>query len=329
MSKELLVILGPTATGKTDLGLNLAKKFNGELVAADSRQVYIGLDIGTGKLPSRSWKMEDRRWKKEKGFWEIDGVKVWMYDVVNLETQYSVADYIKDAETIIEDIIERGKLPIVVGGTGLYIEALLEGLDNLKIPVDLALRGELEKLCLEELRKKLKSLSPIKWKSLNESERKNSRRLLRAIEIVSMNPYVNKCQKSKVKSQNWGVLKIGLTASREALYKNSDIRVIDWFKKGIIEEVKNFNKSSIPLERFKDLGLEYKLIASYLNNEIPIKDLIEKIQFDIHGYIRRQLTWFKKDTDINWFDITEKKSLGELEKFVRIWYDSGAYAKKN
>ena len=128
MNSRLLVIIGPTATGKTDLALKLADKFDGELIAADSRQVYRGLDIGTGKLPGGEWKMDDGRWKKGKGFWEVDGVKIWMYDVAGLKTRYTVADFVKEAENVIEDILRRGKLPIIVGGTGFYVKALVEGL---------------------------------------------------------------------------------------------------------------------------------------------------------------------------------------------------------
>src|SRR3989338_8125799 len=128
--KKLLVILGPTATGKTDLAINLAKKFNGELIACDSRQVYKGLDIGTGKYPAQYKKL-----KKGEGFWEIDGIKIWMYDKVFLNIQYTVFDYVKDAEIVIKDILDRGKLPIVVGGTGLYLRALSEELHNLSVPI--------------------------------------------------------------------------------------------------------------------------------------------------------------------------------------------------
>ena len=147
---KLLVILGPTATGKTDVALNLAKKFNGELISADSRQVYVGLDIGTGKTPSG---ISDDQIKisKRKMYWEIDGIRIWMYDVIDPKDQYNVSKFVKDAEKIIEDMYKRGKLPIVVGGTGLYIKALADGLDNLSVPVDKKLRKELENLTKKNL----------------------------------------------------------------------------------------------------------------------------------------------------------------------------------
>lgn len=175
--KKLLVILGPTATGKTDLALNLAKKFNGELMSCDSRQVYKGLDIGTGKLPGKEVSSRGR-WasgpKRGEGFWEMGGIKVWMYDVAGPKTHYTVYDYNKRARKVIEDIIKRDKLPIIVGGTGLYLRALLEGLPNLKIPTDNKLRGKLEKLSLDELQKRLKSLSPAAFQKLTDSDKKKS-----------------------------------------------------------------------------------------------------------------------------------------------------------
>ena len=184
--KKLLVILGPTATGKTDLALYLAKKFNGELVSCDSRQIYGGLDIGTGKMPSNST-YEVKRIRpcrsNDIGYWEIDGIKIWMYDVVSPKKQYSVADYVKDADRVIGEIRAKGKLPIIVGGTGLYLKAIFEGLPNLAIPVDKKLRNRLAKLSKAELQEKLKKVSPEKWESLNQSDRENSRRLIRAIEL--------------------------------------------------------------------------------------------------------------------------------------------------
>lgn len=317
---RLLVILGPTATGKTDLSLQLAKKFNGELVAADSRQVYKGLDIGTGKLPGGRWNMENSRWKKGRGFWEIDGVKVWMVDVVSLDYQYTVADYVRDAQKIIKDILDRGNLPIVVGGTGFYIKALTEGLSNLLVPINLTLRGELEKSNVEELQKKLKLLSSVKYESLNESDRKNPRRLLRSIELVSMNPYINKYQVPKTKYQ-WKTLKIGLTAPRQVLYEKSDLRVLDWTENGILEEVKD-------IKILKRLGLEYGVIADFLEEKIKRKNLVKAMQNKLHGYIRRQITWFKRQENIHWFNITEIGFEGNVEKLIASWYDTPD-AKKN
>ncbi len=319
--QKVLVILGPTATGKTDLALQLALKVKGELVAADSRQVYRGLDVGTGKLPTDST-YEVRRMVPRRFNWKIGGINIWMYDVVSLDKQYTVASYVKDANKVIIDILKRHKLPIVIGGTGLYLKALLSGLDNLSIPVDENLREELGKLSLEQLQDKLQSLSPDRWGQLSASDRANSRRLLRSIELVSMYPY-KRSQKTVGLEKQFDILKIGLTAPRKALYKKSDLRVLSWFDEDILKEVKGLVKNGVPLKRFGEFGLGYASLADYLDKKISEDNLVTVIQNRMHSYIRRQLTWFKKDHGIYWFDITTENFTAQVEKLVSSWYDYG------
>lgn len=317
--KKLLVILGPTATGKTDLALQLARKFDGEIVAADSRQVYIGLDIGTGKYPgSEKWEV-----RRRKGKWEVGGINIWMYDVVDPKSQYSVADYVKDASRVISEIHKKGKLPIIVGGTGLYLRALLDGLPNLAIPIDKKLRKKLENLTKDELQKKLKSLSPSRWESLNNSDRQNPRRLVRAIEM-ELSPQRNPYGHLRGGKLNYEHFKIGLTASREILDENVDTRVVSRIKQGLIEEAKKLHKESLTLKRMRQLGLEYGVLADYLDGKIKSSDeLVVIMQGKIHGFVRRQLTWFKKEKDIHWFDITDRSYIIKVEKLIAKWYDSG------
>ena len=321
---KLLVILGSTATGKTDLGLMLAGKFNGELVSADSRQIYKGLDIGTGKYLSQKSKV-----KKQKYCWEVDGIRIWMYDMADPRRQYTVADYVKDADRIISDIAKRGKLPILVGGTGLYLKALLGGLPNLEIPIDKKLRKKLEKLSLNKLQEKLQELSRGRWQSLNESDKQNPRRLIRHIELTTMYGYMNTRKQHIGLARKFNVLKIGLSASREILYKRADERVLARIKQGMIDEAK-----ILSLKRMRDLGLEYGVIADYLEGlpvgrqgKIKKENLTSVLQGKIHGYIRRQLTWFKKDLpagrqerNVEWFDITTKEFPGNVEKLANAWY---------
>lgn len=314
--KKALVILGATATGKTDLGLHLAKKFNGELIACDSRQVYQGLDIGTGKLPSKKTTV-----KKHLGFWETGGVTIWMYDVVNLHRQYSVSSYTEDVSAAVQKIVEAGKLPIMVGGTGLYLKALLEGLPNLKVPIDTKVRRKLEQKSKSDLQILLQKLSPVRWEQMNLSDRENPRRLVRSIEL-SMYPYTRTKQPQEGILKGFEVLKIGLTAPRNYLYQAVDLRVIQWIKDGIVDEVKGLINSEVPLERFKALGLEYALVADFLKGEIKSEDLVKIIQYKIHGFVRRQQTWFKKEEGVNWFDISKLKGWGEIEKLVSKWYDT-------
>lgn len=317
MKGKLLIILGPTATGKTDLALNLAKKFSGELVSCDSRQVYRGLDIGTGKYPSEKGKVI-----KGKGWWKIDKIKVWGYDVADPKIQHSVYDYVKNIKKLINDINTTGKLPIIVGGTGLYLKAILEGLPNLAIPIDKKLRGELEKLSLEKLQEKLKLLSLSRWKNLNESDRQNKRRLLRSIELIYMNPYVDKSQISNLKTQNFKILKIGLTAPRGVLYRKIDMRLNLRFQQGLLDEVKSLHNSGLSTKRMKELGLEYGILSDWLEGKISKEVGVKLLKTKIHQYAKRQLTWFKKEKNVIWFDITNKNFLAKVEKRVYDWYNS-------
>ncbi|MBI4035476.1 tRNA (adenosine(37)-N6)-dimethylallyltransferase MiaA [Candidatus Daviesbacteria bacterium] len=313
---RLLIVLGPTSTGKTDLAISLAKKFDGELVACDSRQVYKSLDIGTGKLPGQIVKV-----KKSKGYWELDGVKIWMYDVADPNKQYTVADYVKDASRVIEEISNRKKLPIIVGGTGFYLNVLLEGIPSLTIPINISLRKKLEKLSRESLQKKMKKISPDKWNKLNESDKQNPRRLLRAIEIImgGQKQKKNNILDSKLKS--WNILKIGLTAPRQILYQRIDERVISRINQGMITETKDLHSKGLALQRMKQLGLEYGVLADYISGRISDKDeLIKILQNKIHGYARRQITWFKKEKNIKWFDITDQNYQSKVVKLMSKWY---------
>ena len=318
---KLLTILGPTATGKTDLAIDLAKKFNGELISADSRQVYIGLDIGTGKMPGNGQlRIDNGQLKKGKGFWKIGGIKIWMYDVVNPQKQYNVARFVRDAQKVIEDVIKRGKLPILVGGTGLYIKALIEGIPTLAIPFDAKLRSKLTTFSLDKLQEKLHKLSIAKWQSLNESDRKNPRRLVRAIEIITMQPHKKNVN---LKLVSYNILKVGLTAKREVLYQRIDEKVVSRIKQGMIDEAGKLYSQGLTLKRMKQLGLEYGVLADYLKGKIQtIDELIKILQGRIHAFVRRQLTWFKKEKNVNWFDITNLDYSNKIEKLVRSWYDS-------
>lgn len=314
MLPRLLVILGPTSSSKTDLALNLAKVFNGELVSADSRQVYQGLDIGTGKLPGKEVQV-----KKGEGYWEMDGVKVWMYDASNPKKRYDVWRYSKDAKIVIDKLIQNNKLPILVGGTGFYIKSIISGIPNLNIPVDKKLREDLEKLSLIDLQKKLEQISKKKWESLNESDKKNPRRLVRAIELVLVEKNGKEIKKQTTAKYN--VLKIGLKASKKVLDLRIDERVLKRLDLGMIREVKELHRNGLSLNRMKELGLEYGLLAEYLKEKITYKELVEKLKIKIHQYAKRQMTWFKKEKGIVWFDITQEDFAKKVEKEVLDWYN--------
>ncbi|KKQ67390.1 MAG: tRNA dimethylallyltransferase [Candidatus Daviesbacteria bacterium GW2011_GWA2_38_24] len=315
--KKILVILGPTATGKTDLGLKIAEVFKGEIISADSRQVYKNLDIGTNKFPGKYSVIH-----KHDGFWVIDDIPIWGYDVVDPNTQYSVFDFLKYSLSKIDEILKKDKLPIVVGGTGLYIRALTEGLSNLEVSYNLERRKELENLTLEEVQKILIDISPSKFESLNNSEKNNKRRLVRHIEIET-----SKKEKPegygfiKVLSGDCDILKIGITASREFLKKRVNKKVVSWIEDGIIDEAKSSISRGISVERLRELGLEYRIVADYIDGVIKTKeDLIDTLQIKNNQYVKRQLTWFKKESHVVWFDITNPNHKKDIEKTVRVWY---------
>ncbi len=261
---KLLVICGPTATGKTTLAARLAKEFNGELISADSRQVYRGMDLTTGK--------------------ERPDVPIWLYDVVNPDDEFSVSHWVKLAEDAILDIRGRNKLPIVVGGTGLYIKALLDPFETIDIPRDEKLRNKLQKLSVSELQKMLPR------SNMNQSDWNNPRRLIRKIEI-------KKYKKLTHKKKEFDSFMIGLAAPLPILYERIDRRLEERMKQGMNEEIE-------------------KLIQKYGRDVAAMS----AIGLNEHAYARRQMTWFRRMPDIHWFDITKNSYEREIIKTVRTWY---------
>jgi len=318
MLKKLLCIVGPTATGKTDLGILLAKKLNGEIISCDSRQVYKGLDIGTGKMPGN-----DVSFERKDGYWIIDGIIVWGYDMVLANSQYDVWQYVQDIKEIINDVVTRGKLPIIVGGTGLYLKGLIKGFKQMEVPIDLDLREELETVSLEEVQEKLKNINEEYFLSLNSSELHNKRRLIRKIEIESVKHVLKNTDSIEGIDLSFDVLKIGLEVAREILYKRIDIRVEKRVSVGMIEEAEQLHKNGLSFERMRELGLEYRMLADYLEGEeITTEKFIEKLQFKIHQYAKRQLTWFKADPELMWFDILDEDFEEKVEEYVLDWYNT-------
>jgi len=318
---NLLVICGPTATGKTALGINLAKKFNGELISADSRQVYRGMDIGTGKdLPKFSiFNFQFSIDKKQIGYFLLEEIPVWLYDVVEPDYRFSVADYVKCAEVVIKDIWRRGKLPILVGGTGFYIKALIDGIETLGVPPSWELRKKLRNLEIEKLREILRRIDPERLGRMNESDRSNPRRLIRAIEIAE------KYQISKIKYQKYKLkikkmIILGLKAPYKFLYQRIDQRVDERVKKGIVEEIQKLIKKGYNWEN-SVLGttIGYREWRLYFEGKVPKEEVIELWRYAEHAYARRQMTWFKKDKRIHWFDISQKKWQDKIETLVKYW----------
>src|SRR3989338_5041381 len=262
----MLVIYGPTASGKTDLAIRLAKKFNGEIISADSRQVYKGLDIGTGKVSFGA------KVGKHDGYWIVDAVRINGFDLVEAGQQFTAADFLTFASTTMIRIIVTKKLPIVVGGTGFYIKALIEGIGSIGVKPDWQLRRKLEKLDTSTLYQKLLEVNPTRARSMNQSDRANPRRLIRAIEIALLS------QKSEVKSQKSETthyplptihyLLIGLTAHNDFLYQRADYWLDVRLEHGMIEEVRALLDHKVSPKWLDDLGLEYRWVSRYLKNKI-------------------------------------------------------------
>jgi tRNA dimethylallyltransferase len=301
--KKLLVICGPTATGKTSLALHLAKVFDGELVSADSRQVYRGLDIGTGK---------------DKG--EMGDIPLWGIDLVDPKDEFHVQEYINIVQKVIENIWNKNKLPILVGGTGFYIKALIDGIPTIEIPKNDDLRSRMMKENGENLLEMLSKIDPVKAASFNVSDRQNPRRLMRAIEVAIWKLDNKGEEKEKPIFDDLSVLMIGLTASKEHLRSNISRRTDKMFKDGILDEIKGLLGGGLTwdLQSMNTIGyLEWK---DYFDGAKSKDEVLDKWKSDEASYAKRQMTWFKKDKRINWFNIKNRDYKKEVERLVKKWY---------
>lgn len=289
-NKKLIVILGPTASGKSELAIKLAKKFNGEIISADSRQVYKGMDIGTAKLTKK----------------EMKGIPHHLLDVASPKKHFTVVQYRKLALKSLEKIFKKGKIPILCGGTWFYIKAVIDGIVIPEVVPDWKLRKKLEKKSVKELFHILKKLDP---KRAEKIEKENPRRLIRAIEIAKK---LGKVPPLKFNPLPYPVLMIGIKKSKKDLSKRIKERFFEWLKKGLILEVIKLRKSGLSFKRIKEFGMHYKEIAKYLKGEISEKEIIENSIREIKNYAKRQMTWFKKEKRIHWI-----KNYKEVEKLVQ------------
>lgn len=312
---KVVIILGPTATGKTKLALKLALKFDGEIISADSRQVYREMDIGTGKdLESYQININGK----------LKKIKYHLIDVLNPNQKFNVAKYKKLAIKIIKDILKRGKLPIVVGGTGLYISAIVDNYDIPKIKPDLKVRQKLAKMTVDQKIKLLKKLDPA---SLKFVALKNPRRLDRALEVCLAGYKFSELRQKK--APLFDVLQIGISMPREIINQRINKRVDLMIKNGLVEETKNIIKKFPPLPassagRRRTSGkniapletIGYKEIVEYLQKNVGAQNLvpeeiIELIKTRTRQFAKRQMTWFKINKNIKWIE-----NIREAEKFV-------------
>lgn len=281
---KVVIILGQTATGKSSLAVRLAHDLNAEIISADSRQVYKGLDIGTGKITKS----------------EMQGVEHHLLSIVSPKRKYTVSQFQKEANKKLDQILRRGKLPIVCGGTAFYIDALSEGMSLPSVKPNAKLRKELEKYNPETLFKILTSLDKVRALDIrNKNEINNKVRLVRAIEIAKA---LGKVPKTSITASKYEFIKIGLILPEDLLYKRIKKRVHQMFKTGLLAEIEKIKMSGVTNNRLRELGFEY-----YNPDE-------ERVVLATRQYAKRQMTWWKKDKSIKWFTPSE---YAKIKAYVR------------
>lgn len=303
MKPTVYVICGPTASGKSSLAIELAKKINGEIISADSMQIYKDMNIGTAKVTEE----------------EMLGIKHYLIDYVSPDERYSVSDFKKDAENTIEEILNKEKTPIIVGGTGLYIDSLIYGIEFQNEEVDFEYRNKLNEIAeregLERLYKEAIEIDPEAMKKISINDRK---RIIRVLEIYHKTGKT-KTQQEKESRKNevkYNYKVFAITMERNLLYERIEKRVDKMITEGLIEEVerivKKYKKFPTAMQ-----GLGYKEVVEFLENKTTKEEMIEKIKKETRHYAKRQLTWFRKNKEVIWLD--GEKSLEENVKNMLNW----------
>lgn len=277
---KIIVVVGPTASGKTALSIALAKKFGGEVVSADSRQIYQELDIGTEKISPA----------------EMDGVPHHLLDIVSIDDKYSAKDFKHDATQAIADILSRGKVPIIAGGTFFYVDTLLGRINPPEVEPDYQLRAHLEDMSAETLHKSLEKLDPERAFNIDKH---NKRRLVRALEIIHN---LGKVPTSKPAECPYEVILIGIKTERKALRTRIRDRVAGAIERGLIAETETLLAAGASKDRLAEIGLEYGATIEFIDGKINEEELLKKLEEKNWQYAKRQLNWLKRDETIEWYE---------------------------
>lgn len=285
---KIIVILGPTASGKSELAVKLAKKFNGEIISADSRQVYKGMDIGTGKITKK----------------EMKGIPHHLLDVVSPKETFTVAKFKKLAEKAVKEISAKNKLPIICGGTGFYVDSLIYDWDIPKVTPKPEIRKNIQYKTTEELFKMLSGLDPERAATIDKN---NKARLVRALEIVlATGAPVPKFKPFEKKNSPYKFIKIGIRLSNEELKSKIHARLLKRFKEGMISEVERLRRQGVSWKRLDGFGLEYRWVSRYLRGLVAEEEMVKTLKRESWRYAKRQMTWFKRDKNTIWANSVER-----------------------
>ncbi len=312
--RKALFVLGPTAVGKTNIALKLAKRFDGEIVSADSIQVYKSLDIISGKdLPLNVTRVNKKivydKFDISPVFFET--VPVYLIDVVDYSYSFNISDFKKTSRMVINDIWSRNKLPIIVGGNGFYISSFFKEIQTIDIPPDLDLRSKLSKKTISELQAILKKENSIRFEAMNNSDKNNPRRLIRAIEVTG-----KKFKKGKYERINSQIILIN--NSKEKLKKKIEDRISERIKKGALKEAKRLFYDYKNLSPQVKNAIGYRSFFDYLHGKTTLNDAIDEWKISEINYVKRQMTWFKKMENFLLLDQNLNK---ELESKISEWYN--------
>lgn len=287
--KTIIVIVGPTATGKSDLAVRLAKKWNGEIISADSRQVYRELNIGTGKVTKR----------------EMAGIPHHLLNVASPKRRFTVIQYKRLARKAIRNILQHNKIPIIVGGTGFYIQSVIDGIVLPEVAPDAMLRKKLAQVPTHVLYDMLLQLDQHRAATI---DRHNPRRLVRAIEIAHA---LGKVPDRENDPLPHTILQIGIDLPDTILKQKIHTRLTTRLRRGMLSEAKRLHTTGLSWKRMEELGLEYRYMARYLQGTISKEEMIDQLSAEIWHYAKRQRTWFKKDKRITWFSPDDYSAIGK------------------